>query len=248
MTISYFGYSANPVDNSALDDSADRVWTPPSSMLANDFCVLYVSQRDPGATLTNKVTGGQTWSAGTAIASGSQQVRRFTCTYNGTWSANPEFGTSFSGGLRFSIIGVVFRPSGTPTWATDVAQNSGNATPSTPFDVTATGQTAVASSTVTIACWFNTSFDGEVFSLQTGGWTNPGGVSQFRNKVSASNDMTLSLAYKINSAAGTTGNVTNRMTQSITTLWMIETFKDQSASASVTPPGIEARVLRRRIA
>lgn len=232
MGISYFGYSANPADGATLDDSAAVVWTPPASMQSGDFVVVYVSQRDPGSTITNSTTGGQTWSAGTAVASGSQQVRRFTTTYNGSWSANPAFDTSFRNGLRFSAVGIVFRPTGTPTWATDVAQANGNATPSTPFDVVAAGQTAVAASTVTIACWFNTSFGGEPFSLQTGGWTNPGSVSQFRNANGAGNDITLSLAYKINTVAGATGDVTNRMTQSITTLWMIETFKDQSVGSS----------------
>lgn len=207
-------------------------------MASGDFVYVIVSDRNTPVTLSVDTDGGQTWNAGTAVASGSQTTRRFWCTYNGTWAADPTFVTSSLSTNKFSVIMLVFRPSGTPTWAVDVAQSSGNDTPSAPYDVTATGQTAVDSSTVTIATWFNTDFDGDVFSLQTAGWNNPGGATQWRNRSGTSQDITVSCAYKINGASGSTGNVTNRLTETITTLWMIETFKDQSAAGGSGQPTI----------
>ncbi len=234
MSATYFGYAANPANlGTLLDTSLPAAVTPPGSMAAGDLVYVEVLQRDPSVTLSVSNDGGQTWNSLTATASGSQTKRTFWCSFNGTWSANPSWtSTGTTGGLHFSVLMLVFRPSGTPTWAIDVAQDSGNATPGSPFDVTASGQTATASG-VTVSSWYNTSYDGEVFSLQTGGWSNPSSQSQFRNtKVSPTgNEQTLSSAYKLNSGAGATGSVANRMTQSITTLWTTVTFKDQSVTA-----------------
>lgn len=243
MSATFFGYAASPVNGGSQSDASAPVSiTPPASMAAGDFVYVVVSQRDTGVTLSNSNDGGQTWSAGDQVASGSQTTRAFWCQFDGTWDSNPAFTTSFAGGYdaRFSVLMFVFRPSGSPTWAVDVAQTSGNSTPSTPFDVTATGHTATASG-VTIACFFNTGYDGEVFALQSGGagWSNPGSQSQFRNtRVSPSgSEMSVSLAYKLNSGAGATGDCTNRVTQSIATFWFVATFKDQSAATTTVTPG-----------
>lgn len=209
-------------------------------MLAGDFVYCIVSDRNTPVTLSVDTTGGQTWTSESAVASGSQTTRAFWCTFNGTWAVDPKFVTSSLSTNKFSVVMLVFRPSGTPTWAVDVAQASGNATPGTPFDVTATGQTAVDLSTVTIATWANTDFDGNTFALQTAGWSNPDSVAQWRNATGTSQDITLSVAYKINTSSGATGNVTNRMDSSVTTFWLIETFKDQSV-ATGQPAGSRGR-------
>lgn len=233
MSASFFGYAANPANGGDVRDGAIPVAiTPPAAMLEGDLVYVEVTQRDPGATLSIAEDGGQTWNAIAPYSSGSQRKRTFWCVYNGTWEANPSWTTSFQAGLHFSVQMLVFRPSGTPTWAVDVVQASGYAVPSSPFDVTATGQTATDSG-VTIATWFNTGYDGEPFTLQTGGWSNPGGVAQFRNTKASptGNEQSISIAYKLNSGAGATGNVANRVTQAVTTLWTVITFKDQSSAA-----------------
>ena len=242
MSATFFGYVSSPVNGGDQRDGAAPVAiTPPSSMAAGDLVYVEVTQRDPGSTLSVSETGGQTWNALAAVASGSQIKRGLWCQFDGTWDANPSFTTNFSGGLHFSVQMYVFRPSGSPTWAVDVAQTNSNATPGSPFDVTAAAHTATASG-VTIASFFNTSYDGEVFALQSGGsgWANPGSQSQFRNTKASptGNEMTNSVAYKLNSGAGTTGDCVNRMTQSITTLWTMITFKDQSAATATVTPGV----------
>lgn len=253
MSATFHGHVALPGDNGARDDASaisfDRTTSPLSTAAAGDFVHVTISQRDPSVTFSIANAGGQTWTTKTAMTSGSQKTQVFTCQFNGTWSADPSFDTNTRTGARFSGLLQIFRPSGTPTWASDVAQANSNASPTTPFDVTVPAQTATAAG-VSVAVWASTDFDGTPMTLQTGvssGWANPGGVEQFRNQVGASSDITIASAYKLNSGSGSTGSVTKRLDATVTTLYLMETFKDQSVATSarllVDPLGLNARGL-----
>lgn len=244
MSITFFGRASSPADNSAkyADPDTPLAIVPPASMLAGDFVYCVVNLRDPGTSVSNSTTGGQTWTAETAVVGGSGLLRAFWCTFNGTWSANPEFTAAFRGTYaKFGISMQVFRPSGTPTWAVDVAQTDGYlVTAGAPYDVTAGNHTAIDSSTVTIATWVGWSTYGGTMALQSGGFTNPGGDTQYRNADGAINgpDMVMSSAYKINSASGAVGAPVNRFSSDPTVgHWMVQTFKDQSAAASSSRKG-----------
>jgi hypothetical protein len=236
---SLFGYLSNVADNSSQDDSIDITFDKDAGLLstlnAGDFIHVFVAQRNTGVTLSVAQAGGQTWTSKTAISSGSQTGRVFTCQYNGSWSADPAFTTSSRTGVKFSGLLSVWRPSGTPTWAVDVAQTNSNSTPGSPFDVTISGQTATDSG-VTIACLMNTDFDGTPMTLQTGvsgTWANVGG-EQFRNQSGSGSDQTIAVCYRLNASSGATGSVTKRLDASVTTLYLIETFKDQSVATGKT--------------
>lgn len=207
-TPSYFGQASAPADNGAQDSSVARTITPPASMTAGDLVIIYASTLEASGTFTVSTTGGQTWNSETQ--NGTAIIRRiFWTTFNGTWSADPQVDESVHGTLAVTLQMMVIRPTSTScTWSQDVANSSSTGTPSgPPYDSTLTGQTVSANS-VTGAFWAST--DDDTWALQTGGWANPGGVTQIRNTTGI--DMSISLAYLINSSAGATGDVTNRQT------------------------------------
>ena len=233
MTISYYGHAANPADSATVkfaNPDAPLPITPPSGMATGDLVFVIVALRDlSGLSVSN--AGGQTWTSESNIQFGSVTHRRFWCTFNGTWSANPTFTAAYLGTYaKMSAVMLVFRPSGSPTWAVDVAQTDDKLALSSPWDVTATGQTSVDASTVSIATWVTTNASPPVAALQTGGWTNPDSQTQWRNTNGTSTDLLISAAYKIQTSAGATGNVVNRLTGVATTVyWTMQTLKDQSA-------------------
>lgn len=234
MTITYYGHAANPADSATVkfaNPDAPLPITPPAGMTAGDLVFVIVAIRDV-VSLSVSNAGGQTWTTEAEISTGSVAHRRFWCTFNGTWSANPTFTASYLGTYaKMSAVMLVFRPSGSPTWAVDVAQAENAVTPlSSPWDVTATGQTAIAASTVSIATWVSTVPSPPVAALQTGGWTNPDSQTQWRNTNGTSTDLIVCAAYKIQTSAGATGNVVNRLTGVATNVyWTMQTLKDQSA-------------------
>ncbi len=234
MTISYFGHSANPADAASVkwgSPDGPLPITPPSGMATGDLVYVIFAYRDAPDTLSVSNAGGQTWTSETNVSLGSMSARRFWCTFNGTWSANPTFTALVNRAYaKISAVMLVFRPSASPTWAVDVAEATGYVSLSSPWDVTATGQTSLDASTVSIATWVSTVSSPPVAALQTTGWTFPDGQSQWRN-TNGGADLIISAAYKIQTSAGATGNVVNRLTNVATTVyWTIETFKDQSAA------------------
>lgn len=242
MAITFRGVSATPADAGALSDASGLITLSAASIpaVAGDLCILKLIQRDGNPALANSVTGGQTWGTFAMHSPGSSSSGQyFWCRFSGVWDGDPVFSTTGTGGNAITGIVSVFAPtSGLNTWAVDVTQSTGFATPATPFDVTATGHTAIADSTVTIVTWFNTNSTGGTWALQTAGWTNPGGAAQWRN--TQGTDLSVSAAYKINTAAGSTGNVTNRQVTAtgITTYWMVVTFKEVTVVSRRTLLGV----------
>lgn len=238
MTITYVGTAVNPADNVSLYDATERSITPVPSMLAGDLVRLIVQRRGlDSISLSN--LGGQSWTSETLRQTGSASLRVFWCRFNGTWSANPSVVSTANPSDVITIQMDVFRPtSGTNTWAVDVVEaRASYSAPVSPFDVTVTGQTALASSTVTMASW--QSNDINTWGLQTAGWTNLGGA-QYRNPDPAgSKKLTISSAYKIQSAPGATGSPVNRQLTfgPDAGQWVIETWKEQSAGVTVASAG-----------
>lgn len=238
MSITLFGATATPADNSSLYDASERSLTPVASMVTGDL-VYFKCKRKKLADIAISNTGGQTWTAGTLRQTGSSSSKVFWCRFNGTWSASPSIASVVDGTCLISLYMAVFRPTtGTNTWAADVAETYHNYTaPVSPFDVTATGQTTIAASTVAIVAF--ESEDNNTWSLQTGGWTLAGSA-QYRNADTVSfRDMAFSVVYQIPGAPGATGNITSRQATlgGDAGMWTVHVFKEQGSGVSVSSVG-----------
>ena len=212
MAITYFAAAAMPADNDATGNAGPTVTiTPPGSMATNDYVVVLLSYKSTATNLTfnNTTTGGQSWSSDTKRAGATGMMSQiWRCRYNGTWTANPVWTMSNSGTSPMQGAMLVFRGVDTAT-PIDVAEASAQyAAPSSPFDVTITGVTTGTSGAVVLALW--ASNDDNSWTVQTAGWTNPGGQAQWRNL--AGTDISLAAAYKEITPAGASGNITNRQT------------------------------------
>lgn len=201
MAVTYFGTATNPADNGTLATAAVTI-TPPASMTAGDLVVCYCTERNTTHATTNTVTGGQTWNYIDCYDSGNMQMEIFWCTFNGTWSADPEF--TFSGTTNNSVQMLVARPTGTSyTWGVDQAFEFNAET--TVTTMTRAGQTITNSSGITFAS-FQTVDDNTLGNLTGTGWNVAGGA-QYRNL--AGNDNSKGYAYFIHtSASSSTGTVT----------------------------------------
>ena len=238
--ITHLGMSVTPSDNTAQTDSASISLSPVNGMVAGDLVIVEAVLRDLGETISVNASGGQSWTAGTQHSSGSHRTRLFYCIFNGTWSGNPSWQTDIHFGSPFSLLMDVYRPSSSGTWSVDVAESftTGNGSGTPAVDHTISGQTSTGASSVTLAIWS----DADKFitwSLQTAGWSNAGGA-QLRN--SSGSGLSISLAYKIQTAAGATGSVTNRASNTTFTHRQIVTFKHSAAPPTFTAPTISSVV------
>jgi hypothetical protein len=200
---SYYNSAANPADSASATNTADpTAVTPPTGMTAGDLVVMVGHQRATGATLAVSAAGGQTWNSLTAIGTTNVTARVFWCQYNGTWSTDPS--VDFSAATCNSVILHVFRPPSTSyTWSVNQTQVeldfSGTLSP------TIAGQTTTGSDpTVTLAGWF-TADDNTWGTISGAGWIDAG-IAQYRN--TSGSDQSATFAYKLQTAAGATGNVT----------------------------------------
>lgn len=208
MAITFFNDARMPATDGANAAATSATITPPASMAANDYVVVFVSAKTTAVTITNSVTGGQTWTAGTDSEGNGMSYRLFHCRFNGTWSANPAF--AWTNSVPYVVWMLVFRGVDTTT-AIDAAESIANfAAPTTPFDVTiAAGAivTATANAMV-VAHWC--SADDNSWAVQTAGWTNPNAQAQWRN--AGGTDSSAAVAYQIQASAGNSAAVTNRQT------------------------------------
>ena len=207
MAITFFGDARQPATDGANSAATNATITPPGSMATNDYVVVFVSAKTTAVTITNSVTGGQTWTAETDAEGSGLSFRTFHCRFNGTWSANPAW--SWTNSVPYQVWMVVFRGVDTTTGvdAIDTTPNTFSA-PASPFDVTIAASTISTSTTncMLVACW--TSADDNSYTLQTGGWTNPNGQAQWRN--AGGTDSSMAVAYMIQAASGNNAAVTNR--------------------------------------
>lgn len=245
MAITFRGVTATPSDLSALSDATgvitlDKDADVFAAAVPGDLIIVLLAHRDGAPVLTVGVDGGQSWSTFAMYSPGSSSSGQvFWCRFNGTWDVDPAFNTTGTGGNAITAVAVVFTPSSAlNTWAVDVTQSNGNAVPTTPFDVTATGHTVLTVPSVTFAYWFNTNSTGGQWALQTAGWNNPNGETQWRN--TQGTDLSVSAAYKINTATGSTGNVANRQVTAtgIASYWGVITFKEVHVPSRRTLLGV----------
>jgi len=221
MTITFHGATSTPTDNGLNDDAADVIVTPPASMANGMLAYAHVNHRSNGATLTNVITGGQTWTAETNRANGtSSAYRNFWTTFNGTWAADPTFHTNVT--QTSALTGILLAFSCTSgVWAIDqIEQTVGFTAPGSPFDVSRAGQTPTNADSVTIA-GFHTTSDANTWALQTAGWT-VAPSAQIRNTQGAGTST--QLAYLIQSSAAATGAVVSRQNAALAGVTWIQTF------------------------
>jgi hypothetical protein len=217
--ITVFGSSSQPADQGTNSSTTVTV-TPPASMVANQFVVVHVTSfnftNQGAASIANSVTGGQTWTAMTAITcdggggcSGSDDLteRTFYAVFNGTWGANPAWTSTSPAADATQAVMHVFNgvDTGTPIDVTD--SRAFYDTPSGSCDVTRTGITTATNEAMVIAVFF--SRHNETWTVQTGGW-NAVGASQYRLGTGSGIDMSVSTAYQIVPTAGASGDVTNQ--------------------------------------
>jgi hypothetical protein len=211
MAITYITSTDRPGDNSTQAGNVSSNLLIAAAGAQTGDLVLVCSHYRGNATLTlGAESAGMTWNAlaqfndtGNLCAVRWFWCRWDTAIYNGN---NPNFDvTSGSSTIAFSTVAHIFRPTATNyLWAADVSQVSASyAAPLTPFTVSITGITTIKPSTVSIAGWFSED-DNTWGSLSGAGW-NVAGTAQYRN--TTGNDMSSSYAYKIQSSAGATGNV-----------------------------------------
>ena len=132
---------------------------------------------------------------------------------SGDWympsSINPIFDSNFGSALTISGLMLVFRPGlDGRYWIVD-AQTGGFLDGGTfPHDLIIPSQTVKENSELCIGHWMR-DFQHDM-TLQTGGWTNPGGVDEWTNVVTpGSLEILISAAYKFQNK-GTSGDVANR--------------------------------------
>lgn len=233
--ITYFGSGAKPSDNTNFNASATPcVVTPPASMLSGDLVYLICDLMDvnSGKPLSISQAGGQSWNTAANKTVIPCNYAAFWCQFNGTWSASPSVtygGITESAGMQVAMV--VFRSSALVAWSVDVADTSTPySAPSTPYNCTLPSQTTISATTVTIASWIAGLTNEPAFALQTAGWTNPGGQTQWRNTSKGS----ISVAYLINTSAGATGSVTNQESVASGFWGDVITFTDGSAPPSDT--------------
>jgi len=145
------------------------------------------------------------------------------------------------GNVGFQSRGVliVFRSSlSVPSWSIDRAESdTANGAPGSPFTITVTGQTPVASSTVTLAWWL--AGNAVTFSSLTAGWTKPSAIAQWRNTATTTGLKTaFSAAYLIQSSAAATGNVSQNMSSAISCYGNIITFTEGVSSIPYPPTSL----------
>jgi hypothetical protein len=193
-----FGSSSTPADGAAATGTADpTAVTPPTGMLAGDLVFLIADARIASLTQAISNAGGQTWTSHTQQSATTKSVRVFTCTFNGTWSANPS--VSFGSATCNSAYMHVFRPPSTSyTWSVNVAQTSTNDTTS-PFSALAGHTTTGTNPTVTLQGWHSP--DDNTWGTLTGTGWEVTGTAQYRN--TSGSDQSASFAHIISTTAQT---------------------------------------------
>lgn len=202
----YFGSASNPADNVSQVGPGPLAVTPPASMVAGDFVRMMLAHRIAGQeeSLSVPTAGGQTWYpilwAGTTALS----VAVWCCTFNGTWSVNPQFQDDSGNAAPLICKMDVFRPSAAGKFI-DIAWSpikTDFVAGSSPFTKTVTGITTIIANEMVIADYI--SVDDNTWGSLTAGWTNAGGA-QIRNP--SGSGLSISTAYQAFASPGATGNV-----------------------------------------
>jgi hypothetical protein len=238
--ITYFGFASSIADNATggFNTAGGVAVTPPASMTAGQFVLIWtVLKGDATSSLTMVAGDGQSWSCGSMQAFGTPDflaIRYCLAQFNGTWSANPKVLASNAGNFSSeTVLMLVANPtSASNTPAIDVVESGAiYAVPGSPFDITHPGQTSVAASTISVAL-FTSRASLPTWTLQTAGWANPGGIAQIRQ--GSNTDLSVSMAYKIQTSAAATGSLTNRQSSAAGGFRSMITIKEVASGPSWT--------------
>jgi len=202
----FFGFATVPADN-ASNGGSPMVVTPPANMVSGDL--TWVSFLRAGAgpeTASIPVTGGQSWTLTQDRNTSLPEIWTAWCTFNGTWSANPQFAITGTSVAKSAQMFVVRSNKVGAVWAVD--QYSSLVTTSVGggvFDQTITGVTNTNNRVVTIARAV-VSVSGYTYSSHTPlNWIWMGGQN-FRN--TGSNNKNILYGYLYQPIGGATGDLT----------------------------------------
>lgn len=195
--LSYFGSASTPADGAATTNTADPTAVTPPGMVKGDLVFMIGDARIAGLTLAISQAGGQNWTTHAAQSATTKSVRVFTCTFNGTWSADPS--VSFGSTTCNSAYMHVFSPPSTGyTWSVNVAQTSTNDATS-PFSALAGHTTTGTNPTVTLQGWHSP--DDNTWGTLTGTGWEVTGTAQYRN--TSGSDQSGSFAHIVSTTAQT---------------------------------------------
>jgi hypothetical protein len=240
-TISRFGSAASLTDNTSAAGPTVTV-TPPASMTSGMLVSVTVWVRNTFPLswddITVAVTGGQEWMeitddsfTGNAIGMG----KRFVCIFNGTWSANPQFTSAVT--TTVTAIMVVYQHDAgsakrfvvqSPHYPTAQAAATTQTNPS----FTIPTQPAVIE-----AAWGVQAAN--TWGSLTAGWTNALATAQVRN--TAGSAMSVAHAYKVFTATGASGTVSETQSASTAGCSSLIAFalEDVNASNPPTKPTVD---------
>ncbi|TMI11733.1 MAG: hypothetical protein E6H40_04010 [Betaproteobacteria bacterium] len=226
MTI--VGESRMPASDDSITKAASAAIVPPAGMQNKDVILLFVSAMVPSSTLIqNTVSGGQTWWSIPGGQIGSNPTARvFKTIFNGSWSGTPNI-PAFSWGataVTYQMWMIVLRGADTigvgtqPVndysccgGSTNYLSGTFSAALPSPYDVAISGFTTTTDNAMVFAHWY--SADDNTWSLQTPGWSQPGGQPPWRTMAVAGGagaDTSMSIAYLTQATAGPVAAVTNR--------------------------------------
>jgi hypothetical protein len=172
--------------------------TPPASMQLGDLYVIVATYRGT-ATLSLAATGGQTWTSEANAQANGQTVRVFWTRFNGTWAGNPTV-TNTTGAETLTAYSFAMSLASGRHPEIDVAFASAAHAGGT---VTVPAFTTNTAGALALVGWI--SGDNNTWSAAPAGWSSPGGQASWRNI--AATDNSISLAYQVFAAAGTTGPI-----------------------------------------
>lgn len=214
MAITYIASTGRPGDNSTQGGNVTSpLLIATAGAQTGDLVTVCAQYKGTNSLILGAESGGMSWNSLAQFndTANLSAVCWFWCRwdsalYNGN---NPNFDCSGgSSTVAYATVAHIFRPTATNyLWAIDVGQISASyAAPA--GAVTISGITTIKPSTVSIAGWF--SEDDNSWGTLTGTGWNVAGDPQYRNTTGS--DISSSYAYKIQSTAGATGNVSKTQT------------------------------------
>jgi hypothetical protein len=205
--INFHGLATHWADGASSNVSPMTI-TPPVGMRQGDLVYVFMFVGSPGPRIFSvSATGGQSWAAMTAHRVGAlPEIYSTFCTFNGTWSANPQFSIDGSAITKSSLMLVFRPPTTTAVWTADqtsgVGTNGGGTTTTIVSSVTNTGRG------ISIAANMTSGTTSTFVSLSGAQWKKIGG-NQYRNTGANAKGVTFACQSQgFSSPIGATGTVT----------------------------------------